>query len=274
MLTPQEVSDQKFEKAMFGGYEMAAVDDFLERLTTDYGALYKENTVLKSKLKVLVDTVEEYRSVDEAMRRTLFTAQRMADDMARDAKVKYDEIIRRANYEAGESVRRLKAENDMEQARHKMLKDQTEHFTQRLAEAYAKQIEAINAIKMGVFQSATASQRDHMAQAAQEISASVQATLSKGQTTNEAPIQAVSPAPQTPPAAQPMRSREAAPPTTDQTDDRNMVPEPQPAFEITLKGQHKPFESDDLEDTLTSRPKFDFPNLQSQFGQQYSSRAN
>ncbi|MDR3207713.1 MAG: DivIVA domain-containing protein, partial [Oscillospiraceae bacterium] len=61
MLTPQEVQDKKFEKAVFGGYDMGGVDDFLEQLTEDYAALFKENAVLKSKLKVLVDTVEEYR---------------------------------------------------------------------------------------------------------------------------------------------------------------------------------------------------------------------
>ena len=58
-------------KAVFGGYDMSAVDDFLETLTTDYAALYKENAILKSKIKVLVEKVEEYRSTDDAMRMAL-----------------------------------------------------------------------------------------------------------------------------------------------------------------------------------------------------------
>ena len=61
MLTPQEVSTHAFTKAMMGGYNMAAVDEFLDELTDDYTALYKENTTLKAKLKVLVEKVEEYR---------------------------------------------------------------------------------------------------------------------------------------------------------------------------------------------------------------------
>ena len=52
MLTPQEVSTHAFTKAMMGGYNMAAVDEFLDELTDDYTALYKENTTLKAKLKV------------------------------------------------------------------------------------------------------------------------------------------------------------------------------------------------------------------------------
>ena len=54
MLTPQEVSTHAFAKAMMGGYNMAAVDEFLDVLTDDYTNLYKENAALKAKLKVLV----------------------------------------------------------------------------------------------------------------------------------------------------------------------------------------------------------------------------
>ena len=35
---------------------MQQVDDFLEPLTEDYIMLYKENSVLKSKMKVLVES--------------------------------------------------------------------------------------------------------------------------------------------------------------------------------------------------------------------------
>ena len=69
MMTPQEVSQHAFAKASFGGYNMAMVDEFLDVLTEDYSALYKENAVLKSKMKVLVEKVEEYRSTEDAMRK-------------------------------------------------------------------------------------------------------------------------------------------------------------------------------------------------------------
>ena len=57
MLTPQEVSTHAFTKAVMGGYNMAMVDEFLDELTDDYTALYKENAALKAKLKVLVEKV-------------------------------------------------------------------------------------------------------------------------------------------------------------------------------------------------------------------------
>ena len=61
MMTPQEVASHAFAKATLGGYNMAMVDDFLDALTEDYTALYNDNAILKNKLKVLSDTVEEYR---------------------------------------------------------------------------------------------------------------------------------------------------------------------------------------------------------------------
>ena len=103
MLTPQEVSERAFQKASFGGYNMVQVDEFLDVLTGDYSTLYSENAVLKSKMKVLVDKVEEYRSTEEAMRKALMTAQRMADDLVKEAEQKKAEILSQAE---GEALRR------------------------------------------------------------------------------------------------------------------------------------------------------------------------
>ena len=83
MFTPQEVSEKTFPKAsgFNNGYGMAAVDEFLDALTEDYTALYKDNAALKAKLKVLAEKVEEYRATEDAMRSTLLSAQRMAAQM-------------------------------------------------------------------------------------------------------------------------------------------------------------------------------------------------
>lgn len=110
MLTPQEVSERAFAKASFGGYNMAMVDEFLDLLTVDYSALYNENAVLKSKMKVLVDKVEEYRSTEEAMRKALMTAQRMADELVREAEQKKADMLREAEHEVADRVAGLRQE--------------------------------------------------------------------------------------------------------------------------------------------------------------------
>ena len=100
MLTPQEVSTHSFSKASFGGYNMAMVDEFLDELTDDYTALYKENAALKAKLKVLVEKVEEYRATEDSMRATLLTAQRMADSIVKEAEQKRDQMMTQAEIDA------------------------------------------------------------------------------------------------------------------------------------------------------------------------------
>ena len=57
MYTPQEVSEKTFPKStgLSSGYSMTAVDEFLDGLTEDYTSLYKDNTTLKAKLKMLAE---------------------------------------------------------------------------------------------------------------------------------------------------------------------------------------------------------------------------
>ena len=104
MLTPQEVSSHAFTKAVMGGYNMTMVDEFLDEVTDDYTALYKENAALKAKLKVLVEKVEEYRATEDSMRATLLTAQRMADSIVREAETKRDEILDQAKTSAQDQL--------------------------------------------------------------------------------------------------------------------------------------------------------------------------
>ena len=107
MLTPQEVASHSFAKATLGGYNLAQVDEFLDTLTEDYTALYNENAILKNKLKVLSETVEEYRATDDAMRKTLLAAQKMADDLVGEAKKKQAQLRGDAEKDARRRVKEL-----------------------------------------------------------------------------------------------------------------------------------------------------------------------
>jgi len=99
MLTPQDINEKGFDKAVFNGYDMGDVDDFLEIVSTDYNALYKENAILKGKLKVLVEKVEEYRTTEDAMRMALLNAQRMSDEITSNANKARDEMLQTADNE-------------------------------------------------------------------------------------------------------------------------------------------------------------------------------
>lgn len=110
MMTPQEVAGCTFSKAMMGGYNMAAVDDFLDKLTEDYTALYNENAALKQKLKTVVERLEEYKGMEDTMRSTLLTAQKMANSLVAEAEAQRDALIADAAGAAKARLAEIQAE--------------------------------------------------------------------------------------------------------------------------------------------------------------------
>ena len=143
MLTPQEVSGRAFSKAAFGGYNMAMVDEFLDEVTDDYTALYKENAALKAKLKVLVDKVEEYRATEDSMRAALLTAQRMANTMVEEAEEKKKSMLAGAEDEARAKLGALQGEIELEQRKLNAAKAATADFLQKTRELAQAQLALI-----------------------------------------------------------------------------------------------------------------------------------
>ena len=79
MFTPQDIEKVSFDRATFGGYNIEQVDEFLEPLTEYYITLYKENALLKSKMRVLVTKLEEYRQNEASMKDAIVNAQKISD---------------------------------------------------------------------------------------------------------------------------------------------------------------------------------------------------
>ena len=97
MLTPQDLEQVSFGRATFGGYDMESVDQFLEPLLEDFTTLHKENALLKSKMKVLVSKLEEYRDNETSMKEAIVNAQKTCDVMLEEAEAKCAEMLNEAN---------------------------------------------------------------------------------------------------------------------------------------------------------------------------------
>ena len=96
MFTPQQIDQISFTKSTFGGYNMQQVDEFLEPLTEDYVTLYKENALLKSKMRVLVSKLEEYRKNEASMKDAVINAQKTCDKMVAEAEAKCARMLSNA----------------------------------------------------------------------------------------------------------------------------------------------------------------------------------
>ena len=122
MFTPQQIEQISFSRATFGGYDMQSVDEFLEPLTEDYITLYKDNGVLKSKMRILVAKLEEYRANEASMKEALVEAQKNCDTMIKETEAKCAQMLSDASAAALESAKNsdnlIAAENQrVEQAR-------------------------------------------------------------------------------------------------------------------------------------------------------------
>jgi cell division initiation protein len=117
MFTPQQIEQISFSRATFGGYDMQAVDEFLEPLTEDYITLYKENALLKSKMKVLVTKLEEYRANEESMKQAIADTQANCDAMIKSAEEKCTKMLEDAGCEAEEKKKNADALVAAEEAR-------------------------------------------------------------------------------------------------------------------------------------------------------------
>ena len=132
MITPQDIKEKTFEKALFGGYDMAAVDSFLEEISTDLALLQKENATLKGKMKVLVDKVEEYRGNEDALRMAVVSAQRLGNIIEREAKDKAEAMVAEATAEAERIEREARVEVEMEKARLDEAKKTSAQFVENM----------------------------------------------------------------------------------------------------------------------------------------------
>ena len=105
MFTPQQLEEISFARARFNGYDIDSVDEVLGALIDDYTTIYKENALLKSKMRVLVEKLEEYRNGEASMRDAMAGAQKSADQMIRETEAKCAQMLADANMTAAENAK-------------------------------------------------------------------------------------------------------------------------------------------------------------------------
>jgi len=296
MLTPQEINEKGFDKAVFNGYDMGDVDDFLETVANDYNALYKENAILKGKLKVLVEKVEEYRSTEDAMRMALLTAQRMGEEITTEATRAKDEMLMKTEIEIKDKLSDTAKRIEDEETRLAIATKETAKFielSQAIMRKHGEFLDKLEAARRAVKPKSTPKQ------GAQRSAAAKTAQASKAP-----PVRQAQPVQQAPPVQQAQPVQQIQP-------DQATKPIPQiPAHEIEIDdiamqissvvgqisdsevaagevrapaGEEPPqslFEDDDgsvklyssdegEEEDISPRPKFDFDDLK--FGANFDS---
>lgn len=261
MLTPQEIAEKKFDKVIMGGYDMAAVDAFLDTVEKDYGQIYKENIVLKNKMKVLVAKIEEYRTVDESMRKALLSAQGMASSIIEKAKAESADIEKLAQAKADEKLAAYQERIAAEEMRLEEAKTGVQAFVERMLSMYEREAAALRAFRESEFH-ADAEAAPVMAPAAAEAApVYTPAQPAAPAAATSAVLPDTVPLPNIPPVP--------ADPTPKRAEQNTRVFEADLSPNAELPNSVKRSGAGDEEEVimLTPKPRFEFKDLQ--FGDNY-----
>ena len=150
MITAQDIREKTFEKSKFAGYDMASVDDFLEELAEDFTAAQKENAVLKSKMKVLVDKIEEYRANEDALNKAVLSAQKLAVQIEAEARQRANAMIAEAEKEVKAKVGSIEELTRQQELRLADAKAATTQFIDGVRSLCNAQLKNIDAISSGL----------------------------------------------------------------------------------------------------------------------------
>ena len=143
MISSEDVRRVTFDKAM-RGYRCDDVDDYLKQVAESMDALAAKNDEMQKNLVVLAQRIDQYRAEEDTLRTTMINAQRLGENVIREAKQKAAEIIRAANVKADD--REQRARDDVELAKQEIvtLKSEADSFKRSLMEMYRKHINLIS----------------------------------------------------------------------------------------------------------------------------------
>ena len=150
MITAQDIREKTFEKARMGGYDMASVDDFLETLADEVAAAQKENAVLKSKMKVLVDKIEEYRANEEALNMAILSAQKLAVQIEAEARQRASATVAEAEAKAKAVIGSIDEERISCEQRLAEAKEAKSSFIAEAKAMIQAQLDKLSAIDAGI----------------------------------------------------------------------------------------------------------------------------
>ena len=156
MITAQDIREKIFDKSKFGGYDIVSVDDFLEELADDITASQKENAVLKSKMKVLVDKIEEYRANEDALNLAVISAQKLAVQIEADARKRANAMLADADRQVKARVGSIEEETIKQEKRLAEAKAATSKFIDSMRAMCNAQLKNLDAISSGIVPQAEA----------------------------------------------------------------------------------------------------------------------
>lgn len=95
MLNSKEIRNVKFSKSV-GGYKQEEVDILLDKIEADYEQFDRIVRELNGRVEQLTREVDNYKNSQSSIQNVLVSAQKLADQIVDEAKVKSEQIVQNA----------------------------------------------------------------------------------------------------------------------------------------------------------------------------------
>ncbi|HIZ30004.1 MAG TPA: DivIVA domain-containing protein [Candidatus Fournierella merdipullorum] len=145
MISPQEIRTVTFDKVM-RGYRPEDVDALLQQLAQQMEQLQAEKESTEKKLYVLAQKVEEYRKDEDNLKTALLNAQRMGENVIKEAKQKAESILREAGIKAEDITRAALEQVNDEQLELERVKAEVAQFKNSVLSLYKQHIESLSTL--------------------------------------------------------------------------------------------------------------------------------
>lgn len=141
-LTPMDIHNKEFERS-FRGYNEDEVDQFLDNIVDEFEKMYKENMEMKERISILMDQINQFRTMEKTLKDTLVTAQKTANEVTAVAQQKSKLILREAEEQARQI--RVNANQDVVEANREQfeIKKQIRILKMKIRTLLESQIEEI-----------------------------------------------------------------------------------------------------------------------------------
>ena len=164
-ISVKDIQEKIFPTQANGGYDVEQVDDFLDEIADQLGTLIRENLVLKgqvgkledelaSKQKALDEAIAKtpdyneegyFKNLQSAMRDSLISAQRVADEATAAAKAETEKAVADARAEASQLTESAQSSADAARAEYETLKAAAENYRATFRKLVEDQLEVLKA---------------------------------------------------------------------------------------------------------------------------------
>lgn len=114
-LAPVEIRHVRLRRRPLG-YERAAVERLLAEIASSFEDVWRERADLRDEIERLESELQRQREIEEALRSTLLSAERMADELRARAHREADVIVEEARAKAREIAGSGEAEQERSRA--------------------------------------------------------------------------------------------------------------------------------------------------------------